>query len=225
MHGDDFLVEGELRELRWFEREIAKVFTVKSKFLGPEPGSEKEVKLLNRTMRWEQDGISWEPDRRHIELLLEQLDMDPRTTSIVITTAVKEKKIIDPELAANSLDLIDVFGQDCDGSQGGASASPAGTDQGKNMSDGASASLCSFSSCTSTCTTGCVERGQGCAFAGGAPADACPSSCRDISSYRSRRASWNARAPESWTSVEPSSGPVYVRCGSCLPLQVACLDV
>ena len=110
VHGDDFLFEGEFRDLRWVNEQIAKSFTIKSKFLGPGAGSETEIKLLNRTIRWGSKGISWEPDARHVQLLMEQLELNPDTTSTLSVPAVKEKKSFPQDMATSAVDVVDVFG-------------------------------------------------------------------------------------------------------------------
>ena len=41
---------------------LEKEFSVKTEVLGPDAAQQKEVKVLNRIISWNEDGISWEPD-------------------------------------------------------------------------------------------------------------------------------------------------------------------
>lgn len=165
VHGDDFLCEGALDDLRWLRGKLAEAFSIKASFLGPEDGCERELKLQNRTISWEDGGISWEADPRHVDLLLEQLNLDPKTLSSVGTPIVKEAKTIDPSLVGVGVDMIDVFGEesledasaprkhgdDLHVTQDGTRwVSPAGAcPQGKNM-------FLSLSDCFSSC---CSDKG------------------------------------------------------------------
>ena len=114
VHGVDFLCEGRMAELQWLQAEVAKEFLNKSQILWPEPGCERGIKLLNRRIRWENGGITWEADQRHIELLFDQLRLDMSKLSSVCTPAVKENrdKGIRDELNGESVDLVDIFACD-----------------------------------------------------------------------------------------------------------------
>ena len=41
--------------------------------MGPGDQDEKVIRLLNRIITWEDDGITWEPDPRHVDILVQQL--------------------------------------------------------------------------------------------------------------------------------------------------------
>ena len=146
VHGDDVLVEGVFGCLRWFEGELQKRLSITSTYLGPEKALEQEARPLNRTIHWESGGLTWEPDRRHFDILMEQLGVGKENTGSVVTPAVKERKAVTKELLVKAFDLVEVFA--CDGvtqdgasaspsaiTQDGASASPAGTAQGRHLSD------------------------------------------------------------------------------------------
>jgi hypothetical protein len=70
VHGDDFTVLGFKDDLDWFRGEIQKKFEVKLRGrLGPEEGYEKSVSILNRVVEWGEDGITYEADQRHAEII------------------------------------------------------------------------------------------------------------------------------------------------------------
>ena len=72
VHGDDFVSEGPKANLLWMDKAMRKHFELKTEILGPDAREVKEVRILNRVLRWEEHGISWEADQRHAELVVEQ---------------------------------------------------------------------------------------------------------------------------------------------------------
>ena len=41
--------------------------------LGPEANDDKEVRILNRVVWWDKDGLHYEPDQRHADIMIDQL--------------------------------------------------------------------------------------------------------------------------------------------------------
>ncbi len=62
--------------LKWMEAQTQEKYNVKSSILGPEPGMKREVKILNRTLRWTQDGIEYESDPKHAELVVRECEVE-----------------------------------------------------------------------------------------------------------------------------------------------------
>lgn len=90
VHGDDFTSLGTFAAVSWFHAEVAKHWLVEIRgILGPPgmPGTVHEVRHLNRLIAWDTEGITWECDPRHVELLLR----DVGVTGSVTTPLVKEK--------------------------------------------------------------------------------------------------------------------------------------
>lgn len=56
--------------------------------LGPEPGNDKEVSILNRIVRWCDDCLLYEADPRHVEKLLREAGLE--SCKSVTTPGVKE---------------------------------------------------------------------------------------------------------------------------------------
>ena len=50
----------------------------------------KELRLLNRIIRWTARGITWEPDPRHVELVLQGFGLDDGKSSPVVTPGDRE---------------------------------------------------------------------------------------------------------------------------------------
>ena len=60
VHGDDFVSEGEKGHLLWLDKQMKLSFELKTEILGPDKGETREVRILNRVLRWEDAGISWD---------------------------------------------------------------------------------------------------------------------------------------------------------------------
>ena len=76
VHGDDFVITGGEEELKWTEDVLRKKYPLKMRgILGPEPGDSKEAIILNRCVRWRDDGVVFEADRAHVEKILEATRM------------------------------------------------------------------------------------------------------------------------------------------------------
>ena len=62
VHGDDFIVGGSTANLQWMKKEFENRFEVTAHTLGPEIGQDREVRILNRVIRWISEGLEYEPD-------------------------------------------------------------------------------------------------------------------------------------------------------------------
>lgn len=70
VHGDDFTVLGDEEQLDWFRTKIAERFEVKFRArLGPGERDDKTVRILNRIVTWTEEGIEYEADQRHAEII------------------------------------------------------------------------------------------------------------------------------------------------------------
>ena len=50
-------------------------FEITANVLGPDEGVENEIHVLNRTLRWTDSGITYEPDQRHAEIIIKELNL------------------------------------------------------------------------------------------------------------------------------------------------------
>ena len=56
--------------------------------LGPEKGDDKVACVLNRTIKWTEDGIEVSGDKRHVQIIIEQLGLESESTKGVNTPGV-----------------------------------------------------------------------------------------------------------------------------------------
>ena len=83
IHGDDFTILGFEGELDWFRGQIRGNFEVKFRGrLGPGRGDDKAVRILNRVVYWDAEGIKYEPDQRHAEIIIQQLGLKGKKTAV-----------------------------------------------------------------------------------------------------------------------------------------------
>ena len=48
---------------------------MKTEIIGPDAGRQLEARVLNMVIPWEETGITWEPDPRHVEIRIEQMGL------------------------------------------------------------------------------------------------------------------------------------------------------
>ena len=76
VHGDDFNVVGPDKALKWLKMRMEAIYEIKAEFLGPKgEDCQTEIRVFNRTIRWTDAGLEYEPDQRHAELIIEQMGM------------------------------------------------------------------------------------------------------------------------------------------------------
>ena len=103
-HGDDFVVIAAEDDINWLISEMKKVYELKSTIIGPEPHHHKEVRILNRIVRWSRDGIQYECDQRHADVIVKELNLEgqkPLTTpgaAEIMADIEKEEEIEDREM-------------------------------------------------------------------------------------------------------------------------------
>ena len=94
VHGDDFITLGASEALSEVERAMSDHYTKKVRaVLGAGRDDAKEVRILNRYVRWNSDGgrnwIEYEPDPRDAELIVKSLNLE--SAKGVTNPSVKKK--------------------------------------------------------------------------------------------------------------------------------------
>ena len=94
VHGDDFTALGLAKDLDWYEAQLKSAFEIKVRGrLGEETGDDREIRILNRVVRLDSDGVRYEADPRHAELIVKSLGLEKATP--VSTPGVKDH---DPDM-------------------------------------------------------------------------------------------------------------------------------
>ena len=82
VHGDDFTALGGRAELAWYGDGLRAAFGIKVKgHLGESDDCENEPRVLNRIVRIDDQGLRWEADPRHAEMLLDAIPIGTAVTS------------------------------------------------------------------------------------------------------------------------------------------------
>ena len=92
VHGDDFTASGSDLDLAWLRAQFEKRFEVKVQILGPGPKQEREVRVLNRVIRWTDCGLEFEPDQRHAEMVVRDLGIE--NAKAVATPGTREDQAL-----------------------------------------------------------------------------------------------------------------------------------
>ena len=89
VHGGDFTSMGVKSELDWLETEFAKHFELKIRGrLGEDCSGPQEIRILNRIVTLGADGLTYEADPRHVDLLSSSLGLT--SANSVATPGVKD---------------------------------------------------------------------------------------------------------------------------------------
>ena len=76
VHGDDSVIIGQPAAPKWMRETMEKKYELTVETLGPDKDQVKEVRVFNRVLRWTSKGIEYEVDPRHVEIILQQLNID-----------------------------------------------------------------------------------------------------------------------------------------------------
>ena len=91
VRGDDFTVLADDTNLDWFESEMEKRFDIKKRGrLGPERKDMKAIRILNRVITWTEEGITYEADQRHAEIIIRNMRLEQDNAKSVVTPGEKE---------------------------------------------------------------------------------------------------------------------------------------
>jgi hypothetical protein len=90
VHGDDFVTVGSREDCKWFKRKLEERFDIKTKLIGCGPQEVREDRILNRIIRVTEKGWELEADQRHVDILVEQLNL--KDAKGVSTPAEDEKR-------------------------------------------------------------------------------------------------------------------------------------
>jgi hypothetical protein len=80
-YGDNVVIEGNDYAIEKIAAELGSYWPLNKEYkLGPEPGDDREARCLNRLLTYESDGIVYESDPRHGEIIVRTLGFDNPNT-------------------------------------------------------------------------------------------------------------------------------------------------
>ena len=89
VHVDDFVTTGSRSGTEWLKERLKNRFEIKSATIGSGPGEAREARILNRIVRVTQEGWEYEPDGRHVEILVRELNL---TEAKGLSTPIEDEK-------------------------------------------------------------------------------------------------------------------------------------
>jgi len=91
VHGGDFTFLGTDKALDEIEKNMNREFLCKVEGrIGSGRSDKKEARVLGRVIKWSEDGLTYEADPRHVEILIRDLGIGEERT--VVTPGTKEEK-------------------------------------------------------------------------------------------------------------------------------------
>ena len=98
VHGDDFTVLGYEEDLDWFRRAISEEYEVKFRGrIGPGATDDKAIRILNRVVEWTTEGIMYEADQRHAEIIVAKMGLEGGAKGVVTPGLKREVEPGDDE--------------------------------------------------------------------------------------------------------------------------------
>ena len=83
MHGDDFTIRWHAKNLDWLQEAIKQRFDVQVRGrIGPAEGDDKSMRILNRIVEWAEEGIRYEADQRHAEVIIKRLGVSGKSKKL-----------------------------------------------------------------------------------------------------------------------------------------------
>ncbi len=92
VHGDDFVAVGHPKHLKKTREMMENKYKLKVETLGNAKECKKEIKILNKIVRYEEHGVELEADPRHAELVVKELGLtDAKSSRVPGVKEVKQK--------------------------------------------------------------------------------------------------------------------------------------
>ena len=76
VHGDDYVSVGSVEAMQWLKERLEDDYEIKSVTIGKGKGLEKEGRVLNRVVRWTNEGWEYEADQRHGEIIVRETEIE-----------------------------------------------------------------------------------------------------------------------------------------------------
>ena len=75
VRGDDIFVAGLRQDVSNMGATRKKRWETRDQMIGPRPGDQKELRILNRTLRWCKDGVVFAANLRHGKEVVDELGL------------------------------------------------------------------------------------------------------------------------------------------------------
>jgi hypothetical protein len=90
IHGDDFAILAKEKDLNWFREVMVERFEVKFRGrLGTDKTDDKLIRILNRIVQWNNEGISYDAEQSHAEITIAHQGRG-KESKLVVTRGEKD---------------------------------------------------------------------------------------------------------------------------------------
>ena len=76
VHGDDVTVKASREDAGWLIRKFKERYEIKTQMIGEAADLDKQLQILNRTVRWSSRGLWMEADPRHVKEVIRALGLE-----------------------------------------------------------------------------------------------------------------------------------------------------
>ena len=76
VHGDDVTVKASREDAEWLIRKFKERYEIKTQMIGEAVDLNKQLQILNRTVRWSSRGLWIEADPRHVKEVIKALGLE-----------------------------------------------------------------------------------------------------------------------------------------------------
>ena len=76
VHGDDVTVKASREDAEWLIRKFKGRYEIKTQMIGEAADLDKQLQILNRTVRWSSRGLWMEADPRHVKEVIRALGLE-----------------------------------------------------------------------------------------------------------------------------------------------------
>ena len=88
VHGDDFTFSGRRSALQEIAEQLKETYELKVRgTMGDEPGDDKEIVILNRSLRWTEEGLEYRADDKHVREILKYFGLDENSKGLSAAVA------------------------------------------------------------------------------------------------------------------------------------------
>lgn len=102
VHGDDLTALGYADHLNWLKTQLEAKWTIKHRGrIGPAPTDDKQITIRNRMLEWTEYGIQYEADSRHVQFILESLESESNSNTLVTPGSTDVKPMDGERLPPN----------------------------------------------------------------------------------------------------------------------------
>ena len=98
VHGDDFTFMGPGEELKLITKAMKGWYDLKVRAtLGEDPGDDRHITILNRTLRWKSEALIYEADEKHVKMICDEMGLEEGSKGLDAPIVKEDMEVGDEE--------------------------------------------------------------------------------------------------------------------------------